>query len=282
MPPAVGWIGLGHIGLPMAQRVAAAGLPLALWSRREPSAWPRVADHVTAAASPEALARSCDIVATIVGGPDDVRELHERMIPRARPGTLFVDLTTASPDNALASSALAQRAGVSTLDAPVTGGVAGAERGALTTFVGGDVHALAIARPLLDAFCARIVHCGDHGAGYRMKLVNQTIIAGVLLGLAGGAMLARAGGMDATAVKDALGSGTAAGVLFDSYIARMVDPGGAVTFTLAMLRKDLTLARAEALARGACARLADFALAEVESALAAHGPDAGVQCLAAR
>jgi 3-hydroxyisobutyrate dehydrogenase-like beta-hydroxyacid dehydrogenase len=281
MLPAVGWIGLGRIGTPMAQRVAAAGLPLAVWSRRPRESWPALSWDATAAADPESLARSCDLVATIVGGPADVSELHRRMIPHARPGTVFVEMTTAAPDNATESGALARRAGVHVLDAPVTGGVAGAQRGTLTAFAGGDTAALERARPLLDAFCSRVVHCGDHGTGYRMKLVNQTMIAGVLLGLAAGASLARAGGIDAAAVKSALGTGTASGVLFDSYVERMVVQGGAATFTLAMLRKDLALARAESASRNASTALADFAIGQVDAAIARHGPEAGVQFLAA-
>lgn len=279
--PTVGWIGLGNIGLPMARRVLAAGLPLQVWARRRETAAPLVDAGASLAENPETLARACDVIATIVGGPDDVRDLHRRMAPRARPGTVFVDMTTASPGNARESGELAALAGAFAIDAPVTGGVAGATQGALTSFVGGDADALARARPVLEAFCKRIVPCGPAGSGYRMKLVNQTIVAGILLGLADGAALARAGGMSAPTVKDALGIGTASGVLFDSYLPRMVEPGGAVTFTLGMFRKDLGVAHDEAVACGSSTRLLDFAIATVDAACARHGERAGVQFLAA-
>ena len=279
--PSVGWIGLGNIGAPMARRVLAAGLPLRVWARRPASTRDLALAGAIVADTPEALARDCDIVATIVGGPDDVVELHRRMIPAARRGAVFVDLTTASPGTASESGALAARAGALAIDAPVTGGVAGAAQGSLTCFVGGDAAALARARPVLAAFCRRIVPCGPPGSGSRMKLVNQTIVAGVLLGLAEGAALARAWGMEAPLVKEALGSGTASGFLFDAYLPRMIEPGGAVTFTLGMLRKDLGLARAEGLALRGDARFLEDALAAVEIACARHGDGAGVQFLAA-
>lgn len=279
--PRVGWIGLGRIGAPMAARVLAAGFPLDVWARNPEQAGPLVAAGATPAPSPEALAARCEVVATIVGGPADVADLDARIIPCARPGTVFVDLTTASPRNAADGAARAAHHGVARLDAPVTGGVAGAQRGALTVFVGGDAAALDRARPVLDAFAARIVHAGAPGAGYRMKLVNQTIVAGTLLGLARGAALARAAGFDAAGLKDALSGGTAAGYLFDAYLARMVEQAGPVTFTLGLLRKDLGLAREEAAALALDVAFLDAALAAVDRARGRHGDDAGVHVLAA-
>lgn len=279
--PRVGWIGLGRIGAPMAHRVAAAGFPLEVWARDPAQAAPLVAAGASCAHAAEALAARCDVVATIVGGPDDVADLDARLMPRARPGTVFVDLTTASPRNAVAGTAMAARHGVLWLDAPVTGGVAGAQRGALTVFAGGDAAALERARPVLAAFAARIVHAGGPGAGYRMKLVNQTIVAGTLLGLARGAALARAAGFDAAVLRDALSGGTAAGFLAEAYLARMVEQAGPVTFPLALLRKDLALARDEAQALGVDVAFVEAALASVDAARARHGDGAGVHVLAA-
>jgi 3-hydroxyisobutyrate dehydrogenase-like beta-hydroxyacid dehydrogenase len=281
MLPTIGWIGLGNIGLPMARRVAAAGFPLHVWARQPQVATSLVIGGAILADEPETLARRCDIIATIVGGPDDVRSLYQRMLAHARPGTLFVDMTTASADNAHECTTLAARMGAAFLDAPVTGGVAGAGRGSLTAFVGGNTDALDGARALLAAFCQRIVHCGTAGSGYRMKLVNQTIVAGVLLGLAEAATLARVSGFEAPAVAEALSTGTASGFLFDAYLPRMVEPGGAVTFTLGMLRKDLQLARVESAARKGKTRMLDFAISEVNAACARFGERAGVQFLAA-
>jgi hypothetical protein len=119
---------------------------------------------------------------------------------------------------------------VLTLDAPVTGGVAGATRGTLTTFVGGSAEALARARPLLQAFSARIAPCGPTGGGYRVKLINQLLMVGSLLAVADAAMLARAAGLDGATLKDALAGGSGSSALFDSYWLRMMAPEGAGQF----------------------------------------------------
>jgi len=333
--PRVGWIGLGRIGAPMAERVRAAGWPMVLWARRgvaSIAAPGEVAAHLAPGASPqvgwadaaEALAAQCDIVCTVVTGPDDVRALHDRLMPRARPGTLFIDLSTAAPATAVASAALARRHGLLCLDVPVTGGVAGAARGTLTGFVGGEPAALERGRALLGAFAQRLVHCGGPGSGYRTKLVNQTLMAGALMGLADGARLAVAaaaaagappagpgtdavadagtdavanGGAEvavaaggapaarAAALQPALAGGTGASFLLEGYWPRLTGAAagepGPVTFTLSLLHKDLLLARAEAQGLGVPMPLLDAAIAAVASAIERHGPQAGVQMLAA-
>lgn len=313
----VGWIGLGRIGLPMAERVRAAGWPLLLWARRAaegsvPSSSPSSESLSAPSSAPafhppaslaaggaelawvdraEALAARCDIVCTVVTGPDDVRELHERLMPVARPGTLFIDLSTAAPATAAASAALAQRHGLLCLDAPVTGGVAGAARGALTCFVGGEPAAVERGRALLGAFAQRIVACDGPGGGYRTKLINQTLMAGALMGLADGARLAVAAGggagaaASAAALQPALAGGTGASFLLEGYWTRLTGAAagepGPVTFTLALLQKDLQLARAEGRALGVPTPLLDATLAAVATAIERHGPQAGVQMLAA-
>ncbi len=279
--PRVGWIGLGRIGAPMAERVLAAGAPLALWARRGEAARALVDRGAAWHDALEPLAAASDIVVTVVTGPHDVQSLHARLMPAARPGTLFVDLSTATPHTAEAAGALARRHGHAVLDAPVTGGVAGAQRGSLTAFVGGEPLSVERARSLLQAFCSRVVACGPSGSGYRTKLINQTLVAGVLMGLADGARQARAAGLDGAMLQEALGSGTAGGFLFDSYFARMLGLQGPVSFTLGLLLKDLRLAREQAATLAQPAPLLDAAVATVAAAVERHGADAGVQALAA-
>jgi 3-hydroxyisobutyrate dehydrogenase-like beta-hydroxyacid dehydrogenase len=278
--PQVGWIGLGRMGRPMALRVLGAGLPLTVWARNAAQAAALHDAGARTAADPATLARGCDLVCTIVGGSDDVQALLETMLPSARPGTVFVDATTAAPGTAAMGAALASAHRVSLIDAPVTGGVVGAERGTLTAFVGGDAAAIERAGPLLAAFSQHIVPCGGAGSGYRMKLINQTMMAGALLGLADGSRLARAMGLAAPTLAAALSRGTAASTLQGAYLERMMNGGGAVTFTLALLRKDLLLAREEADALGIPAPLLDAAITSVDLAIARHGPAAGAQLLA--
>ncbi len=275
----VGWIGLGHIGAPMAARVLAAGHALQVWARNPAGTAALQAAGATVASTAAALARDNDVVCTCVGGPDDVLGLHRQLMPLARPGTLFIDCSTAAPRTGEASAALAAAHGQRALDAPVTGGVAGAQRGSLTTFVGGDAAVLDSARPLLASFSARVLHSGGAGAGYRVKLINQTLMAGALMGLADGARLARAAGLDAAWLKDALGSGSGASALFDAYLPRMLAGDGPASFSLGLLLKDLRLARDEGLTQQLPTPLLDAAIATVEAACQRHGPDAGLQAL---
>jgi 3-hydroxyisobutyrate dehydrogenase-like beta-hydroxyacid dehydrogenase len=270
----------------MAARVLAGGHELRLWARRHDALAPGgaaaalVERGASVAADAAELARDCDAVCTIVTGPADVQALHALLMPAARAGTLFIDMTTATPATALASLNLAQLNGHALLDAPVTGGVAGATRGTLTSFVGGDDETLERARPLLSSFSQRLIACGEAGSGYRTKLINQTLVAGVLMGVADGARLARAAGLDGAKLLPALGGGTAASFLLESYWPRMMSGEGAVTFTLALLLKDLQLAREQAQVLALPVPLLDAAIAAVRVAVERHGPDAGVQALA--
>ena len=281
MSPAIGWIGLGRIGAPMAERLLGAGHALRVWARRPDACAAAVAAGALAVDTPEELARQCDVVATIVGGTDDVALLLASMLPHARPGAIYLEMTTAAPSAARQAQELAARRGAAVLDCPVSGGVAGARQGTLVQFVGGERDALGRAAPLLGALASHVVHCGASGSGYRMKLVNQTMIAATLLGLADGVALARAGGLERELVAQALSRGTAAGPLFASYLPRMFDAAGDITFTLGLLRKDLRLAHDEASGCGAPTQLLEFMLAALDRACERHGEGAGVQRLAA-
>lgn len=264
----------------MAQRVLDAGFELTLWARRRAAAEPLLERGAAWVDSAEALLPRCDVVCTIVTGPDEVQALHATLMPQARPGTLFIDMSTAAPRTARRAADLAAAHGLQVLDAPVTGGVAGAQRGTLTSFVGGDADALERARPLLASYSQRVVACGPAGSGYRTKLLNQTLMVGSLLGLADGARLARASGMAAADVLAALEGGTGSSFLLPNYLARMISGEGPVTFTLGLLLKDLRLAREEAQALELPMPLLDAALAAVSQAVLRHGAEAGVQELA--
>lgn len=284
------------MGVPMARRVRASGWPLVVWARRRVAveeAEALVAESIAAppqpmlvpaaaswAESPQTVARQCDIVCTIVGGPGDVQGLYEAMLPAARPGTLFIDLTTAAPGTAARAQALAHQHGVHAIEAPVTGGVAGAARGTLTCFAGGEAAAVERASPLLAAFASDVVHCGGAGSGYRMKLVNQVLMVGAAMGVADAARMARAAGLHADEMLAALRGGSGASASFENYLPRMLQGTGPVTFALPLLLKDLRLAYAEAAALQVAVPLVEAAIAAVEAAIRRHGPEAGVQALA--
>lgn len=280
--PTIGWIGLGNIGRPMAERVLAAGWPLVLWARRREAAEPLLALGAERAESGAQLLPRCDVVCTVVSGPADVLALHRALMPLARPDTLFIDCSTASPRTVAATEHALGDQLKPALDVPVTGGVAAARQGKLTGFVGATSANLERARPLLESFCSQLVPCGPRGHGYRAKLINQTLVAGILMGLADGARLARAAELklDASQLQAALAGGTANSALLGAYLPRMLSGEGAVSFTLALMEKDLQLARAEAAELGLNMPLLDATLASLRAAIARHGGAAGVQALA--
>lgn len=279
--PTVGWVGLGRIGGPMARRVAEAGLPLRVWARRPETldAW-RSLPGVTIVDRLEALAEGCDAIATAVGGPDDVQAMHAALMPAARPGTVFIELSTATPATARASAERAARHGHRLVDGPVTGGVSGARQGTLTCFAGGPPEALAQAEPVLRCFAARIVACGAPGDGYRTKLINQTLMAGALMGLVDAARMTRAAGVDVPWLLQALTGASGQSALLQGYLPRMVGQDTVSSFSLGLLLKDLRLARAACDDWGIPAPLLDAAIAAVGAAVQRHGPDAGMQALA--
>ena len=277
----VGWIGLGSMGQPMAARLLAAGWPLTVWARREEHARPLLEQGARWAPDLAELARHSTHVVTMLRSTDDVQQVWHALLPHLAAGTQAIDMTTAAPSVAAPLAQALQQRGAHWLDCPVTGGLAGARQGTLTLFAGGEEHALQGSQALLAQLSRRIVACGAAGSGYRTKLINQTMMAGALLGVAEGAALARAAGMQGDALRDALSGGTGSGWMFDAYVQRMVDGDGAVGFTLAMLRKDLELALLAAAELGRPGTLLlRHALATVEAACARHGAQAGVQALA--
>lgn len=275
----IGWVGLGNMGFPMAQRMLDAGHPLWVWARnpQQTLGLKRQGAHV--ATDLIQLAQRSRIVFTMLRDTADVDEVYAAMRIGMQPGTLFIDMTTAAPAVATRAAGVARERSAGFLDAPVTGSAKGARDGQLTYFVGGDAHWLETGRAVLGRLGNRIVHCGASGAGYRMKLVNQTVLAGIFLGLADGLNLARHDGFPASLVLEAVGSGPAAGSLFQTYAERMLTGSTDSSFTLGMLRKDLRLAQAEAMANDAPTTLLDLMLERLASASERFGPQAGVHML---
>lgn len=278
--PRVGWVGLGTMGQPMAARVLAAGWPLTVWARSEERARPLLELGAHWAPDLAWLAQRSTHVVTMLRSSDDVQQVWQGLLPHLIAGTLAIDMTTAAPGVAAPLAQALHQRGVHWLDCPVTGGLAGAREGTLILFAGGEDGVLQGSQALLAQLGRRIVACGPAGSGYRIKLINQTLMAGALLGLAEGAALARAGGMQGSGLRDALNGSTGSGWMFDAYAQRMVDGGGAAGFTLAMLRKDMELALQAAAELGRTGTLLlRHALAVVEAACERHGAQAGVQAL---
>lgn len=207
----VGFVGLGDQGLPMAQRIVAAGLPTTLWARRAGSVEPFVDTAAAIADSPRALGAASDIVATCVFDGAGTREIlfgpDGILAGMARGGVVMVHSTIA-PEEIVAIAEDARKYGVTVLDAPVSGGRAKAEDGQLVALVGGDHAAHERCLPVMSSYADRVIHVGGVGAGQRTKLINNALMA-AQLGLAADAFeLGREFGVDFGGLASALRQGT--------------------------------------------------------------------------
>jgi 3-hydroxyisobutyrate dehydrogenase len=201
----IAFLGLGVMGAPMAGHLARAGHRVTVYNRTAAKADEWVARHaaegleVAGAPTPFEAARGQDVVLTCVGNDDDLRQVvlgKTGALAAMTRGALFVDHTTVSPAIARRIAVEAARLRLLALDAPVSGGQAGAENGKLAIMCGGSGEAMAAARSVLECYAARIVHIGDAGSGQATKAVNQICIAGTLAGLSEGVRFAQAAGLD--------------------------------------------------------------------------------------
>jgi 3-hydroxyisobutyrate dehydrogenase len=272
----IAFLGLGVMGAPMAAHLARAGHHVTVWnrtaSRAEAWAGRLAAEGVAAdvAHSAAAAAAGRDVVLACLGNDDDLAAvlLGGGVLAAMRPGALFVDHTTVSPAIARRIAGEAAARGLLALDAPVSGGQAGAQSGKLAIMCGGSAAAMAAAEPVMSAYAARIVHVGAAGAGQATKAVNQVCIAGVLAGLSEGVALAEAEGLDMARVLEAIGGGAAQSWQminrWETMHARQFDFGFAVDW----MRKDLAIALAEGDAAGIdlpLTRLVDQWYADVQA-----------------
>ena len=250
----IAFLGLGVMGGPMAAHLARAGHRVTGWNRsaERGEAWQARFGGALAASWQEAVA-GADAVLTCLGRDEDVAEvlLGKRGVIAAVPaGTLLIDHTTISPAMARRIAAEADARGVLAVDAPVSGGQAGAENGTLAVMCGGSDDAVAAAQPAMQAYAARIVHIGAAGAGQGAKAVNQVCIAGTLAGLAEGLRLAQASGLDTGKVLEAIGGGAAQSWQMDNRWATMAKGEFDFGFAVDWMRKDLAIALAEAQTAG--------------------------------
>jgi 3-hydroxyisobutyrate dehydrogenase len=255
----IAFLGLGTMGAPMAGHLARAGHRVTVYNRTaaRAEAWceKHAADgfDVALASTPIEAARGQDAVIACVGNDDDLAEVvlgAAGALEAMEPGSLFADHTTVSPALARRIAAEAERRGLLALDAPVSGGQAGAENGKLSIMCGGSVEAMASAEPVLQAYAARIVHIGGPGSGQAAKAVNQICIAGVLAGLSEGVRFAQAAGLDTDKVLEAVSAGAAQSWQMDNRWETMARGEFDFGFAIDWMRKDLAIALEEARARG--------------------------------
>jgi len=238
----VGFMGLGAMGLPMARRLADSGYLTHLWNRTGTVASDLAAElGVTVAASVADLVSQVSVVMTCVSRDQDVQSLIEAARPAIRPGMIFVDFSTVHPDSARRMAEGVCQAGGDFLDAPVTGGVEGAQTGNLAMMVGGKADILATVQPLLATLATRIVHTGATGTGQAAKAVNQIMAAGINQAVTEALAFGAKAGLDLEPLIDLMTTG-AAGNWFlarrgKTLLQNQYPPG----FKLALHHKDLVI-----------------------------------------
>ena len=265
----IGFAGLGVMGGPMARHLVHAGHEVSGFNRTPDKArsWAqasggRFAETVAGAAD------GADLLILCVGNDDDVRQVVTEAVPHLNTDAIIVDHTTTSAKVAREMSALAAAQGRAFIDAPVSGGQAGAENGQLSVMAGGDAAALAKVEPAILAYSKAVKHMGPSGAGQLTKMVNQIAIAGVVQGLAEAVHFAEVAGLDTGAVYDAISKGAAQSWQMDNRWKTMAEGRFDFGFAVDWMRKDLGLVLDEARTNGAhlaLTALVDQFYSEVQS-----------------
>ena len=251
----VAFLGLGVMGSPMAGHLARKGHTVTVYNRTRAKADAWVAAHGGRAAStPGEAATGCEIVFACVGNDDDLRSVvlgAEGAFAGMEKGAVFVDHTTASAEVARELSAEADGASLHFIDAPVSGGQAGAENGVLTVMCGGDEATYARVEPVIAAYAKSCRLLGPSGSGQLTKMVNQIAIAGLVQGLAEGMHFAKRAGLDPLEVYEAISKGAAQSWQMDNRWKTMAEGRFDFGFAVDWMRKDLGLVLDEAAANGA-------------------------------
>jgi len=251
----VAFLGLGVMGAPMAAHLAAAGHAVTVYNRTAAKAQAWVAEHGGASAgTPRTAAEGAELVFACVGNDDDLRAItlgQQGAFAGMAPGTVFVDHTTASADVARELYAAGLHHGIHFVDAPVSGGQAGAVNGVLTVMCGGDAKPFEEMRPVAMAYSRAVTLLGGSGAGQLTKMVNQICIAGLVQGLAEAIAFGEKAGLDMLQVLEVIGKGAAQSWQMDNRGKTMVEGKFDFGFAVDWMRKDLGLVLDEARRNGA-------------------------------
>ena len=269
----IGFVGLGTMGAPMAHRLLAAGYDVTVHNRTRSREEPLAAAGAKRATSPRAAAEGADVVFTMVSDTPDVQAvvLGENGVALGmKKGGVLVDMSTISPATTRRIATAVLEHGVDMLDAPVSGGSEGAEKGTLSIMVGGELAALEQVRPVLQHLGSTITHVGPSGAGQVAKAVNQTIIAGTYAAVAEGMALAMAAEIDVEAALQALGGGAAGSWVLANRARNMIEGSYPLGFRTRLHRKDLGIALSAAKELGVAMPVAAY-VEQLETSLVKRG-----------
>ncbi|MAK62178.1 MAG: oxidoreductase [Ponticaulis sp.] len=265
------FLGLGVMGAPMARYLVKAGHKVVVWNRTQAKseAWLEAVGSKKAniANDPAQAAFGSEFVFSCLGDDPDVQSVYAELQPTMGGGMVLVDHTTASADLARQLDEAAIKKGALFVDAPVSGGQAGAENGQLTIMCGGRDEAFKKAEPVMRAYAKQITHIGGPGAGQQAKMVNQICIAGIVQGLSEGLAFAQNAGLDPAKVIEAISKGAAQSWQMENRWQTMVEGKFDYGFAIDWMRKDLRIALEEARANGSklpVAALVDQFYADVQ------------------
>ena len=269
----VAFIGLGVMGFPMAGHLAAGGHEVTVYNRNPARAQAWLAQHRgSSAPTPAEAAAGAEFVFTCIGNDNDLYQVileEGGLLSGMAPGSILVDHTTASAAAARTLHAPAKDNRVSFIDAPVSGGQAGAENGKLTVMAGGDAQAYARAEPVIALFSRAVAYMGPSGSGQLTKMVNQICIAGLVQALSEGIAFAENAGLDAALVVDVISKGAAQSWQMENRGKTMIERKFDFGFAVDLMRKDLGICLAEAERNGShlpVTRLTDQFYGEVQQA----------------
>jgi 3-hydroxyisobutyrate dehydrogenase len=243
--PAIGFIGLGLMGRPMAANLLKAGFAVTVWNRTASRIEPLVAQGAKAAATPREAAGAADVLITIVSDPPALEHVlwgEQGALAGLHKGAVLVDSSTVSPKLARRVAAACAERGVEFLDAPVTGGTWGAEKGELVFMVGGPAETLARVEPVLGAMGKRWFHLGPHGAGQTVKLAMNMLFALEVDALAEALALSTAGGVPGDKLVEVMQSSMGRAPVLDVKAPMLLKHEYPPSFPLRLMHKDLTLA----------------------------------------
>ena len=252
MTAKVAFLGLGVMGFPMAGHLKAKGYEVTVYNRTAAKSEAWVQKHGgLSAATPGEAARGADFVAMCVGNDRDLAEVSAAALEGMKKGAVLIDHTTASADAARRIYAEAKERGIDFIDAPVSGGQAGAENGKLTVMCGGDAAPFERARPVMDSYAKAVTLLGGAGSGQLTKMVNQVCIAGLLQALSEGIAFAEKAGLDPALVLDVISKGAAQSWQMENRGRTMAERKFNFGFAVDWMRKDLAICLDEAKRNGA-------------------------------
>lgn len=248
----IGWIGTGVMGRSMCGHLLSAGYPVWVHTRTRAKAEPLLARGARWQDTPQAIAARADIIVTMVGMPDDVRDVYfsaTGVLAGAKSGALLIDMTTTEPSLSRDIAAAAAERGIQAIDAPVSGGDVGARNATLSIMIGGERPAVERARPMLERLGKTLIHQGGPGAGQDTKLCNQIVIAGTMIGVCESLVYGHHAGLDLGAMLQSIRGGAAACWTLDHLAPKILERNFEPGFFVEHFVKDMGIALQEATRR---------------------------------